>query len=69
MPVVYATAASEEVRSESLFARARLTANFLRLLLFVGTYRTDTPEPAFHGYVIAGSMFVCAVTQTVRPLS
>lgn len=36
-----------------------------RLLLFVGTYKTDTPEPAFHGYIIAGSMFACAITQTL----
>ncbi|SCV73559.1 BQ2448_7485 [Microbotryum intermedium] len=35
-----------------------------RLLRFVETYKTDTPEPAFHGYIIAFGMFVCAVTQT-----
>ena len=39
-----------------------------RLLIFVSTYTTDTPEPAFHGYLIAGSMFVCAIAQTVRDL-
>ncbi|KDE07748.1 hypothetical protein MVLG_02020 [Microbotryum lychnidis-dioicae p1A1 Lamole] len=35
-----------------------------RLLRFVETYKTDTPEPAFHGYIIALGMFVCAVAQT-----
>lgn len=40
-----------------------------RLLIFVATYKTATPEPAFHGYLIAGGMFVTAITQTVRALS
>lgn len=37
-----------------------------RLLQFVATYRTETPEPAFHGYILALGMFVTAITQTVR---
>jgi len=36
-----------------------------RLLQFVSTYNTPQGEPAFHGYLIALSMFVCAVSQTV----
>ncbi|KAK4704436.1 hypothetical protein P7C70_g1781, partial [Phenoliferia sp. Uapishka_3] len=36
-----------------------------RLLIFVASYRTDAPEPAFHGYIIALTMFTCAVTQTL----
>ncbi|KAK4053428.1 hypothetical protein OIV83_001593 [Microbotryomycetes sp. JL201] len=36
-----------------------------RLLQFVATYGTAHPEPAFHGYIIAVAMFVCAVTQTL----
>ncbi|KAK4056218.1 hypothetical protein OIO90_002659 [Microbotryomycetes sp. JL221] len=36
-----------------------------RLLQFVATYGTAHPEPAFHGYIIAVGMFVCAVTQTL----
>ncbi|GAA5830776.1 hypothetical protein JCM5353_002363 [Sporobolomyces roseus] len=36
-----------------------------RLLQFVSTYNTPQGEPAFHGYLIALSMFVCAVSQTL----
>ncbi|GAA6005323.1 hypothetical protein JCM10207_002938 [Rhodosporidiobolus poonsookiae] len=36
-----------------------------RLLLFVATYNSDAAEPAFHGYMIATGMFVCAVVQTL----
>ncbi|GAA5903406.1 hypothetical protein JCM6882_006539 [Rhodosporidiobolus microsporus] len=36
-----------------------------RLLQFVSSYKSDEPEPAFHGYLIALSMFACAVTQTL----
>ncbi|GAA5894971.1 uncharacterized protein JCM6883_002275 [Sporobolomyces salmoneus] len=36
-----------------------------RLLQFVSTYNTPAGEPAFHGYIIAIGMFVCAVTQTL----
>ena len=36
-----------------------------RLLIWVGTYRSPTPEPAFHGYLIAFSMFACAIVQTL----
>ncbi|GAA6062217.1 hypothetical protein JCM10212_006452 [Sporobolomyces blumeae] len=36
-----------------------------RLLQFVSTYNTPDAEPAFHGYLIAVSMFVCAVSQTL----
>lgn len=36
-----------------------------RLLIWVGTYRSANPEPAFHGYIIAFSMFGCAIIQTL----
>ncbi|KAM0749801.1 hypothetical protein T439DRAFT_39861 [Meredithblackwellia eburnea MCA 4105] len=36
-----------------------------RLLIFVNSYGSSTPEPAFHGYLIAITMFVCAVAQTL----
>ncbi|GAA5978963.1 hypothetical protein JCM5350_004190 [Sporobolomyces pararoseus] len=36
-----------------------------RLLQFVSTYNTPAAEPAFHGYMIALAMFVCAVSQTL----
>lgn len=35
-----------------------------RLLLFVETYNTPNPEPAYHGYTIAVLMFVCAIIQS-----
>lgn len=35
-----------------------------RLLMFVNTYSTDSPEPAFHGSIIAVGMFTVAITQT-----
>lgn len=37
-----------------------------RLLLFVASYNSVDGEPASHGYIIAVSMFFCAITQTVR---
>ncbi|POY70789.1 hypothetical protein BMF94_6201 [Rhodotorula taiwanensis] len=36
-----------------------------RLLNFVGSYNSPNGEPAFHGYIIALGMFVCAITQTL----
>ncbi|GAA5860287.1 hypothetical protein JCM3774_000370 [Rhodotorula dairenensis] len=36
-----------------------------RLLNFVGSYNSPYGEPAFHGYIIALGMFVCAITQTL----
>ncbi|KWU42263.1 P-loop containing nucleoside triphosphate hydrolase protein [Rhodotorula sp. JG-1b] len=36
-----------------------------RLLNFVGSYNSPHGEPAFHGYIIALGMFVCAITQTL----
>lgn len=36
-----------------------------RLLQFVSTYSSPNPEPAFHGYLIAGAMFGCAIIQTL----
>lgn len=37
-----------------------------RLLQFVASFKSDDPEPAFHGYILAFGMFACAITQTVR---
>ncbi|BGP00216.1 hypothetical protein NBRC10513v2_004440 [Rhodotorula toruloides] len=36
-----------------------------RLLLFVASYNSVDGEPASHGYIIAVSMFFCAITQTI----
>ncbi|KAI5478725.1 putative ABC metal ion transporter [Pseudohyphozyma bogoriensis] len=36
-----------------------------RLLIFVASYKSATPEPAIHGYAIALAMFVTAITQTL----
>lgn len=36
-----------------------------RLLQFVASFKSDDPEPAFHGYILAFGMFACAITQTV----
>ncbi|GJN87677.1 hypothetical protein Rhopal_000632-T1 [Rhodotorula paludigena] len=36
-----------------------------RLLAFVGSYNSPEGEPAFHGYIIALGMFVCAIVQTL----
>ncbi|ORY80748.1 P-loop containing nucleoside triphosphate hydrolase protein, partial [Leucosporidium creatinivorum] len=36
-----------------------------RLLQFVASFKSDDPEPAFHGYILAFGMFACAITQTL----